>query len=262
MDQDAGNGSGRPDESEIREYSLRERSQPPAQAGGCDFFCRCEVERRFDDIAAGRRIDCTWPPIRDPHVWRKCSQGGYMTRIGMTVVALAIVPAVLAAQTDSSRMRDSTRGRAGRQQTSSGSIGQSSRGQRLSRDQVGQLQTALQQANCDPGTIDSVMGARTRRAMNCARKQNNITGNNNDELYRSLNLNFANSDTGATGNRGSNNANSGANGTSSRSGTSGSRGARGTRSSGTRGDSTGMRSTRRDSTRRPGTPRDSTRPRG
>ena len=171
----------------------------------------------------------------------------------MAVVALAIVPAVLAAQTDSSRMRDTTRGRAGRQQTSSGAIGQSSRGQRLSRDQVGQLQTALQQANCDPGTIDSVMGARTRRAMNCARKQNNITGNNNDDLYRALNLNFASSDTGATGTRGSNNLNAG---------TSGSRGTRGTRSSGTRGDSTGTRSTRRDSTRRPGTPRDTTRPRG
>src|SRR4051812_26996373 len=176
-----------------------------------------------------------------------------MRRLGMAVVALAIVPAVLAAQADSSRMRDTTRGRAGRQQTSSGAIGQSSRGQRLSRDQVGQLQTALQQANCDPGTIDSVMGARTRRAMNCARKQNNITGNNNDDLYRALNLNFASSDTGATGTRGSNNLNAG---------TSGSRGTRGTRSSGTRGDSTGTRSTRRDSTRRPGTPRDTTRPRG
>jgi|1185.fasta_scaffold51425_1 hypothetical protein len=176
----------------------------------------------------------------------------------MAVVALAIVPAVLAAQTDSSRMRDTTRGRAGRQQTSSGSIGQSSRGQRLSRDQVGQLQTALQQANCDPGTIDSVMGARTRRAMNCARKQNNITGNNNDDLYRSLNLNFANADTGATRSGGNANANT------STSGTRGARGTRssGTRSSGTRGDSTGMRSTRRDSTRRPGTPRDSARPRG
>jgi hypothetical protein len=180
-----------------------------------------------------------------------------MKRLAMTVVALAIVPAVLAAQTDSSRTRDTTRGRAGRQQTSSGSIGRRSGGQRLSRDQVGQLQTALQQANCDPGTIDSVMGARTRRAMNCARQQNNITSNNNNDLYRALNLNFASSDTGATGTRGST-ANTGA---------SGSRGARGTRSSGTRssgtrGDSTGMRSTRRDSTRRPGTPRDTTRPRG
>ncbi|HKN64957.1 MAG TPA: hypothetical protein VJW73_01690 [Gemmatimonadaceae bacterium] len=174
-----------------------------------------------------------------------------MTRLGMAVVALAIVPAVLAAQTDSSRMRDTTRGRAGRQQTSSGAIGRSSRGHRLTRDQVAQLQTALQQANCDPGAIDSVMGAHTRRAMNCARQKNNITGNNPNDLYRSLNLDFANADTAGTGGR--MNANSR---------TNGSNGTRGMRSRGMRGDSTGMHSTRRDSTRRPGTRRDTTKPGG
>jgi len=183
-----------------------------------------------------------------------------MTRLGMAVVALAIVPAVMAAQTDSSRMRDTTRGRAGRQQTSSGSIGRSSRGQRLTRDQVAQLQSALQQANCDPGAIDSVMGAHTRRAMSCARQKNNITGNNPSDLYRALNLNFANSDSTSSGTSANANA------------TNGSRRARGTRSGSMRGDSTGMRSmrrdstgmrsTRRDSTRRPGTRRDTTRPGG
>lgn len=171
-----------------------------------------------------------------------------MSRIGMAVVALAVVPAVLAAQTDSSRMRDTTRGRSGRQQTSSGSIGRSSRGGQLTRDQVAQLQNALQQANCDPGAIDSVMGAHTRRAMNCARQKNNITSSDRNELYRALNLDFANSDTAGT--RGSANANS------RRSG------ARGTRSGGMRGDSTGMRSMRRDSTHRPGTRRDTTKPGG
>src|SRR5438270_4215574 len=129
-----------------------------------------------------------------------------MMRFGMTVVALSIVPAMLVAQTDSSRMRgDSSRGRSARQQSSSGSIGRNANGgQRLTRDQVGQLQTALQQANCDPGTIDSVMGPHTRRAMNCARRQNNLTGNNPNDLYRALNLNFANSDsTSGAGNMGS-----------------------------------------------------------
>ncbi len=174
-----------------------------------------------------------------------------MTRLGLTVVALAIVPAVLAAQADSSRMRDTTRGRAGRQQTSSGSIGQSARGRRLTRSQVGQLQSALQQANCDPGTIDSVMGAHTRSAMNCARKQNNITGNDPNALYRALNLDFANSDTAGV-RRNNNSANTRSNGSR----------ARNTRNGGARGDSTGMHSTRRDSTRRPGTRRDTTRPRG
>ena len=175
-----------------------------------------------------------------------------MTRIGMAVVALAIVPAVMAAQTDSSRMRDTTHRRNGRQQqTSSGAIGRSSRGQRLTRDQVAQLQTALQQANCDPGAIDSVMGAHTRRAMSCARQKNNITSNNPNALYRALNLDFANSDTAGT--NGTTNASSRANS---------SRGMRGMHSGAMRGDSTRMRSMHRDSTRRPGTRRDTTKPGG
>jgi hypothetical protein len=171
-----------------------------------------------------------------------------MTRLGMTVIALAIVPAVLAAQTDSSRMRDTARARGRQQQTSSGAIGRSSRAQRLSRDQVAQLQTALQQANCDPGAIDSVMGSHTRRAMNCARQKDNVTGNNPNDLYRALNLDFASSDT-ASGANSSGRAN-------------GSRGTRRTRSGAMRGDSTRMRSAHRDSTRRPSTRRDTTRPRG
>src|SRR6058998_1605164 len=155
-----------------------------------------------------------------------------MMRFGMTVVALSIVPAMLVAQTDSSRMRgDSSRGRSARQQSSSGSIGRNANGgQRLTRDQVGQLQTALQQANCDPGTIDSVMGARTRKAMNCARQNNHITGNNSSDLYRALNLNFSNSDS-ASGSAGA----STRGGTSANRGNTGATGARrGTR---TRGDS-------------------------
>jgi hypothetical protein len=178
-----------------------------------------------------------------------------MTKVGMTVVALSLIPALLGAQTDSSRMRgaDSTRGRTARQQSSSGTIGRNrsgrSQGQRLTRDQIGQLQTALQQANCDPGTIDSVMGARTRQAMSCARQHNNITSNNPNELYRSLNLNFSNSDSlsGAnSGARSSNGMNSGGR-------------ARG--DGRTRSDSARMRSPRGDAARRPSTRRDTTRPR-
>ena len=115
-----------------------------------------------------------------------------MTRLGMTVMALSLLPAVLAAQKDSSRMRgaDSTQ-RAIHRQTSSGAIG---RNTRLSHDQVTQVQTALQQANCDPGAIDGVMGSRTRSAMSCYRRNNNISGNNASDVYRALNLNFSTSD--------------------------------------------------------------------
>jgi len=115
-----------------------------------------------------------------------------MTRLGMTVMALSLLPAVLAAQKDSSRMRgaDSTQ-RAVHRHTSSGAIG---RNTRLSHDQVTQLQTALQQANCDPGAIDGVIGSHTRSAMSCYRRNNNISGNNASDVYRALNLNFSTSD--------------------------------------------------------------------
>lgn len=115
-----------------------------------------------------------------------------MTRLGITMVALTLLPAVLAAQTDSSRMRgaDSTR-RGVHRQTSFGEVGHNIR---LNHDQVTQLQTALQQANCNPGSIDGVMGPRTRSAMNCYRKNNNISGTNENDVFRSLNLDFAHPD--------------------------------------------------------------------
>jgi len=168
-----------------------------------------------------------------------------MLRFGMAAVAITLVPALLMAQTDSSRMRDSSR-RAGRQeQTSPGTIGRSSRRNRLNHDQVTQLQTALQQMGCDPGNVDGVMGQHTQRAEACARQKNNITSNDPQALYQSLNLNFAASDTGVADSRGTR----GAMRNDSTRARSGMRGAR--RGSGMRGDSTRMR-TRSDSTRRPG----------
>lgn len=166
-----------------------------------------------------------------------------MRRFGIAVVVGALVPALLAAQTDSSRMRDSSR-RAGRQQqTSAGSIANNSMRTRLNHDQVTQLQTALQNMGCDPGTVDGVMGTHTRTAMSCARQKNNITVNDPRALYQSLNLNFSSSDTGAT----SNNRGRITNGTMGATGK-----ARATHTRRMRGDSTHRASTTRpDSTRRP-----------
>jgi peptidoglycan hydrolase-like protein with peptidoglycan-binding domain len=165
-----------------------------------------------------------------------------MRRFGIAVVAVALVPALLAAQADSSRMRDSSR-RAGRQQqTSAGSIANNSMRTRLNHDQVTQLQTALQNMGCDPGSVDGVMGTHTRSAMSCARQKNNITVNDPRALYQSLNLNFSSSDTGATSNRGS--ITNGTTGTTGKAHT--------THTRRMRGDSTHRTSTTRpDSTRRP-----------
>lgn len=115
-----------------------------------------------------------------------------MRNLAIAAAAIAIVPGLLLAQADTSRTRgrDTTRRRT--EQTSAGSIGRRSYG--LTRDQITQLQTALQQNNCNPGPVDGVLGPRTRSAMACARQKNNITGNNPNDLFRSLNLGFTTPD--------------------------------------------------------------------
>ena len=117
-----------------------------------------------------------------------------MKKLGLGLIALTLAPALLAAQADSSRMHvDTTRARHVR--TSAGSIGRaSSHNYGLTTDQTRQLQTALGQANCNPGPADGVLGPRTRKAMSCARQKNNISGSNPNDVFRSLNLSFTTPD--------------------------------------------------------------------
>ena len=60
----------------------------------------------------------------------------------------------------------------------------------LSRAQTRQLQEALNGAGCDAGGVDGVVGPRTRAAITCAREKNNITGDDNQALFRALGLSF------------------------------------------------------------------------
>ena len=117
-----------------------------------------------------------------------------MSKVGLTVAALVMLPALSAAQTDSSRMHlDTTRAR--HERTSAGAIGRPpSRNYGLTTDQTKQVQTALRQANCDPGAIDGIWGPRTRHAMSCARQKNKIAGDNPNDVFRSLNLSFTTPD--------------------------------------------------------------------
>jgi len=137
----------------------------------------------------------------------------------MAMLALAAMPAIALAQdssnaggqrqsapqtpADSNRsMQAQTQGAtsearptvtgAGQSQTarSSGRRSSGSRGTTLSRENIAQLQTALSNAGCDAGTADGIMGPRTRRALACARQKNNVSSD--QELYQSLNLDFAN----------------------------------------------------------------------
>ena len=96
-----------------------------------------------------------------------------------------------------SEARPSTTGTGQQSASAQGHRSSSTRGASgatLSRENIAQLQTALSEAGCDAGTADGIMGPRTRRALTCARKKNNVSSN--EELYQSLNLDF-NASTGA-----------------------------------------------------------------
>jgi hypothetical protein len=139
----------------------------------------------------------------------------------VAILALTMTPALAFAQQDTTRARESAvdrnrnqqnqprlgsedstrrdargqaRARANTRAESGGSVARvrgRARGEyALSDEQVRQLQQALQTAGCDPGTIDGVMGPRTRRAMTCARQEKGLTGNDPNELFRSLDLDF------------------------------------------------------------------------
>lgn len=61
---------------------------------------------------------------------------------------------------------------------------------RLSKDQVKQLQTALNNDGCSVGTPDGVMGEQTRKGVQCSLDKHGIGSTNVDSLYKVLNLNF------------------------------------------------------------------------
>lgn len=60
----------------------------------------------------------------------------------------------------------------------------------LTPDQVKQLQTAINDAGCNAGNPDGVVGRRTRQGIACVRKQKGITGKNLDDVLSALNLGF------------------------------------------------------------------------
>jgi peptidoglycan hydrolase-like protein with peptidoglycan-binding domain len=132
-------------------------------------------------------------------------------RTSIAILALAALPVLASAQQDTARTPQDTsragqRGDTARGRAAAGDVelrgratgrggnayGRGTLG--LTNDQVMELQQALRDAGCDPGSIDGLLGPRTRRAMACARQQNNLTGNNANELFRSLNLSFTASD--------------------------------------------------------------------
>ena len=139
------------------------------------------------------------------------------TRWTMALAALAVLlPATALAQVTDTTRRDTTRGRADRPQVedtsrnrmdaqgrrnvpeqgrvraeSRGAVATGARARRnlgLTSAQVTMLQQALLDEGCDPGPVDGIVGPRTRRAIACGFRSNDLDGRNLNELFRSLDL--------------------------------------------------------------------------
>lgn len=131
------------------------------------------------------------------------------------LLTLLVVPAMLAAQQDTTQRHgtraqprlghaDSTHraarsSRARRYQTSNGSVSLSRGSMGLSSDQIRQLQDALDSDGCSPGPVDGVIGPRTRRAMACARQKLGVSSRDPNALLHALNLDFSVSGKGMGG---------------------------------------------------------------
>lgn len=69
----------------------------------------------------------------------------------------------------------------------------------LSKTDVKELQTALNNTGCNAGTPDGIIGHKTDAAMACAAQKKNVTNNDANQLFRALNLNFTTRDSTALG---------------------------------------------------------------
>ena len=93
-------------------------------------------------------------------------------------VACLAVPASAAAQ-DTTRTREVATG-----EIESARI--DNRG--LTQTQVERLQQRLNEIGCEAGPVDGLIGPRTREAISCARRQENITGTDIQSVMRGLGL--------------------------------------------------------------------------
>lgn len=126
-----------------------------------------------------------------------------MTSNLITICALTLMPAIAVAQGGgnsgmTTRQDTGQKARQGQQgqDTVTSSAGGSivtNRNLGLSNDQVKQLQQALEETGCNTGPVDGIVGPKTRAAIHCAEQQNNISGNDMNQLFQALNLDFTTS---------------------------------------------------------------------
>lgn len=128
-----------------------------------------------------------------------------MSRTVATLLALMLLPTVVAAQTDTTRRRDTTRVQptdsTRRVRTESGGETDLARPATRFRDdlpnygfsteQATELQEALTRAGCDVGVADGAVGQRTLRGIECFRSQRSIETADLETVLTALELSFA-----------------------------------------------------------------------
>jgi hypothetical protein len=129
-----------------------------------------------------------------------------MYRTTLVLLALTVLPVIAAAQTDTTRRRDTTRVTPPTDPTrriqaeARGEIDLTSAGERFSADlgnygfsarQAIELQQALTRAGCDVGAADGIVGQRTLRGIDCFRGQPSLAAPGLESVLTALNLSFA-----------------------------------------------------------------------
>ena len=129
-----------------------------------------------------------------------------MFRTTCVLLALAVLPAIAPAQTDTTRRRDTTR--TTQPQDTSRRVRSESRGQvdltqsserfradlpnyGLSSDQATELQQALTRVGCNVGPADGVVGARTHQGIDCFRRQHDVAELDLESVLMALSMSFA-----------------------------------------------------------------------
>jgi peptidoglycan hydrolase-like protein with peptidoglycan-binding domain len=127
-----------------------------------------------------------------------------MSHTKLALLSLVVLPAIASAQADTTRRRDTTRTQrdtvSRTQREARGEVERFSADRRnygLSSEQAMELQRALSGAGCDAGSADGIVGPKTRRAVDCYRRQRKISGNDLEGVITALNLSFARPDTTA-----------------------------------------------------------------
>lgn len=122
---------------------------------------------------------------------------------GTSILALAALPAMLLGQQGQRSEPQSQQPPQGQQQqqdtitqSAPGALERPSsrRNLGLTTDQVKELQQAINNAGCNAGPVDGIIGRQTRAGIACVHHQKNISGNNLNDVFRELGLSFTASD--------------------------------------------------------------------